>query len=63
MLGSEATVPLMNVVTASPWQEKTDLKNIVEGLMTTTSLADQVDTDSDGLYDKVEVVIGTDFSN
>ena len=65
IISSEATIPLSNIVKAGPLppRTETDLKSVSDWLMATTSLADRFDTDGDGFYDKVEVVIGTDFDN
>ncbi len=64
MLSSETTVPLNNMVRASvPSINKTDLKSVTAELTAQTGLADRVDSDVDGLYDKVEAVIGTDPAN
>ena len=46
-----------------PPRTSTGLKDVVEDLTDVSPPEDQVDTDGDGLYDKVEIVIGTDFNN
>lgn len=65
LFGAEAVTPLKNFVNAdsSPPRTSTGLQEVVEGLTASTSPEDQVDSDGDGLYDKVEIVIGTDFNN
>jgi hypothetical protein len=65
LCGAEAVTPLENFVNAdvSPPLNSTSLKGVVDGLTASTSPEDQVDSDGDGLYDKVEIVIGTDLNN
>jgi hypothetical protein len=64
MLSSETTVPLNNMVRASvPSINKTDLKSVTAELTAQTGLTDRIDSDGDGLFDKVETVIGTDPHN
>jgi hypothetical protein len=79
MFGVEYVTPLESFVNAnlspkqtnlspmqtnlSQGQPKTDLRHVVEELMNSTPPEDRVDSDGDGLYDKVEVAIGTDPHN
>ena len=65
MCSAELISPLQNLVKADlpPPRTSTGLKDLVEDLMDATPLEDRVDTDFDGLFDKVEFVIGTDFNN
>jgi len=46
-----------------PPRTGSNLRELVEALMNATDPEDRIDTDSDGLYDSVELVIGTDFNN
>ena len=59
------SVNVINYVEADvpPPRTSTHLKDLVEDLTAATAPEDQVDSDGDGLYDKVEIVIGTDFNN
>jgi len=46
-----------------PPRTGSNLRELVQALMNATDPEDRIDTDSDGLYDRVELVIGTDFNN
>jgi hypothetical protein len=65
LCGAEASPHLASLVKADlpPPRTSTGLKDVVEDLMDATPPEDQLDTDDDGLYDKIEIVIGTDFNN
>jgi len=65
LCGAEAGPHLESLVKADlpPPRTSTGLKDVVEDLTDATPLEDQVDSDGDGLYDKVEIVVGTDFNN
>lgn len=63
--GAEAAPHFLRQVEAyiPPPRTSTGLKDLVERLTNATPLAYQTDTDGDGLYDRVETVIGTDPNN
>lgn len=65
LCGTEAIAPFENFINADLPQSQTStgLKSVVESLTAYTSPQDQVDSDGDGIYDRVEVVIGTDLNN
>jgi hypothetical protein len=65
LCGAEASPHLASLVKADlpPPRTSTGLKDVVEDLTDATPPEDRVDSDGDGLYDKVENVIGTDFNN
>ena len=64
LCGAEAATPLKNFVNPDPMPPgNTGLKGVVEDLTAFTAPEDQVDSDGDGIYDKVEIVIGTDLNN
>lgn len=60
-----ATVPpaLTSTSSITPPRTGSNLRELVLALMNATEPEDRIDTDSDGLYDSVELVIGADFNN
>jgi hypothetical protein len=46
-----------------PPRQPVNLRELVEALNNATPVANRTDLDGDGLYDLVEVVIGTDYNN
>ena len=58
LCGAEAATPLKNFVNPDPMPSgNTGLKGVVEDLTAFTAPEDQVDSDGDGIYDKVEIII------